>query len=339
MTQNLHSPRNFLATTVLLSLLASCGGSGGDTPPGDKDKTSHLPERITGIGTTGSMDGRWRITAAPLMPDPVALGNPEPPLAIGRILNIRNGQVVTDDAAATPTIPVVTEGIPHTVNWLVNDFTDGVLRFGVGLTFADNTLFSSGSLTLGAILGTTGTNTASGSLLFHLQMFGHKSPGVADIDQLGQWRIDLVRDNQSSSTTAPDFTFTDLSGVTQRLSDLRGKVVVLNFWFIDCPPCIAEMPALNNLVSRNAGENVVFLGLALDQAAALRSFVTKRQFDYRIVPDTRGVWTDYGVRAAPTHIVIDANGQITTTLTGTKLTQLEAAIDALTGGRGGRRGR
>src|SRR5262249_20333011 len=57
------------------------------------------------------------------------------------------------------------------------------------------------------------------------------------------------RDELASEETVPAFNVTSLDGQKLDLSALKGKVVVLNFWFIDCPPCQAEMPSLNTLVS------------------------------------------------------------------------------------------
>jgi thiol-disulfide isomerase/thioredoxin len=58
---------------------------------------------------------------------------------------------------------------------------------------------------------------------------------------------------------APEFDVVAVDGKRLKLSALKGKVVVLNFWFIGCAPCIAELPALNKLVDEYKGEDVVFI--------------------------------------------------------------------------------
>lgn len=116
---------------------------------------------------------------------------------------------------------------------------------------------------------------------------------------------------------APAFTATDLSGKTYTLEELKGKTVVLNFWFIGCKPCIMEMPHLNEVVQKYKQEDVVFLAFALDQEDELRKFLAKTPFQYNIVPDANMIARDaYGVNAFPTSMVIDKNGILLDYMTG-----------------------
>ena len=75
-----------------------------------------------------------------------------------------------------------------------------------------------------------------------------------------------------------------LEGQSFASKDLKGKVVVLNFWFVGCAPCIVEIPGLNRLVKELEGRDIVFLALALDGPKTLRSFLREKAFDYHIVP-------------------------------------------------------
>jgi len=111
-------------------------------------------------------------------------------------------------------------------------------------------------------------------------------------------------------TAAPPFTVRGLDGEHLELALMRGKVVVLNFWFIACPPCRIEMPQLNKLVDSFAGKNVVFIGFSPDSSQELRGFVSETQFKYTIVPNSTKVAQKYGVRGAPTHVVIDKEGKV-----------------------------
>ncbi len=115
---------------------------------------------------------------------------------------------------------------------------------------------------------------------------------------------------------APDFAVTTLDGSDLKLSDLKGKVVVLNFWFIGCAPCRVEMPGLNTLVEEFGGSDVVFVGFATDPADPLREFLAKIEFKYRIVPEASKIASLYGVSLYPTHILIGKDGQIAYFLTG-----------------------
>lgn len=116
---------------------------------------------------------------------------------------------------------------------------------------------------------------------------------------------------------APAFTATDLSGNIYKLEELKGKTVVLNFWFIGCKPCIMEMPHLNEVVQKYKQEDVVFLAFALDQEEELRKFLAKNPFHYNIVPDANLIARDaYGVNAFPTSLVVDKNGILRDYMTG-----------------------
>jgi thiol-disulfide isomerase/thioredoxin len=78
---------------------------------------------------------------------------------------------------------------------------------------------------------------------------------------------------------APDFTFTDLKGTEHRLSDYRGKIVVLNFWGTWCPICVREFPAMLRAVDRYR-DKIVLIALASDDDAAIvERFFKKLPFD------------------------------------------------------------
>ena len=111
-------------------------------------------------------------------------------------------------------------------------------------------------------------------------------------------------------TPAPAFDVQSLGGANLRLADLKGKVVVLNFWFIACPPCRVEIPKLNQLVEEYRGAEVVFIAFAPDSEDDLREFQKTTTFEYHIIPNSTPVAESYGVTGAPTHILIDREGVI-----------------------------
>ena len=132
--------------------------------------------------------------------------------------------------------------------------------------------------------------------------------------------------NQSASFDAalkgkplPDFVFKDILGNTYTPEDIKGKVVVINLWFISCAPCIEEMPELNKLVKEYENNDaVLFLALALDEKGPrLNTFLETHVFNYNIVPDSQ----DYIIKklqtnSFPTHIVLDKNSNVVFTLSG-----------------------
>lgn len=111
-------------------------------------------------------------------------------------------------------------------------------------------------------------------------------------------------------TKATNFSFTDLSGKKYDLDQLKGKIVVLNFWFVGCKPCIMEIPELNKLVDEFKGKDVVFLGLSTDQAEKIETFLKTQEFKYNLVPDCMKIAKSYNVQGFPTHMVIGKDSVI-----------------------------
>ncbi len=114
-----------------------------------------------------------------------------------------------------------------------------------------------------------------------------------------------------AGTRAEDFSL-ELAGKPGHLSDLRGKVVVLNFWASWCPPCIEETPALNQLQQRIAGRGGVVLGVSIDEDPAAYEKFLKEQgvvFPTWRAPSTK-IMHDYGTSLIPDTYVIDRHGRI-----------------------------
>lgn len=130
----------------------------------------------------------------------------------------------------------------------------------------------------------------------------------------------------SSSENKPDapaFSVSSLEGEKFELAALRGKVVVLNFWFTGCEPCVAEFNKLNGLVDKFKDKEVVFIAPTLDNVTTLKPFLKEHTFKYHVVPNASslivGTYSDdSGNVVFPTHIVIDKEGKIDTRLTGAK---------------------
>ncbi|MEO9476469.1 MAG: TlpA disulfide reductase family protein [Cyclobacteriaceae bacterium] len=114
----------------------------------------------------------------------------------------------------------------------------------------------------------------------------------------------------------PFETVRDISGNTLNPSDMEGQVVVINYWFTGCRPCIMEMPELNEVVARYAEQDVLFLAYANDIAPMVSSFLRKHQFDYTIIPGQMTATLNKGITLFPTHILVNREGIIEFTLTG-----------------------
>lgn len=111
---------------------------------------------------------------------------------------------------------------------------------------------------------------------------------------------------------APDFTLTDLEGSPLRLSDLRGKVVFINFWATWCPPCRAEMPEIEAVYQKYKDKDVVVIGVDIaENESKVRQFVQRGGYSWTFVLDTTAeVANDYEITAIPTSFFIDREGII-----------------------------
>lgn len=134
-----------------------------------------------------------------------------------------------------------------------------------------------------------------------------------------QWQEGRQRLAQQSRTTppeetatAPDFTLTAVDGTSVSLSDLRGKVVLLNFWATWCPPCTAEMPDLNALYRRYGNEkDFVVVGVNLEERPQdVAEFARQKNIEFPLLLDRSGRVTrrDYRVRTLPMSMIIDREG-------------------------------
>ncbi len=107
-----------------------------------------------------------------------------------------------------------------------------------------------------------------------------------------------------------NFDLQNMEGQKVSLESLKGKVVLINFWFINCPPCRMEIPDLNELKTEYAEKNVEFLAITFDPKNQVNEFLQKIPFDYQILPDARGIIETYGVQGFPTSVVIDKKGNV-----------------------------
>ncbi len=141
----------------------------------------------------------------------------------------------------------------------------------------------------------------------------------------------------SGKKNLPSFKVTALNGQQFDLAALRGKVVVLNFWFIGCAPCRSEIPDLNKLVAEFKDKNVVFLAMAMDKQDELRKFLKEIPFDYQVIPEAGAfIVTQMGISAFPTHIIVGPEGQIEATFRGAgekRPQELRLLISRLLGGK------
>lgn len=134
-----------------------------------------------------------------------------------------------------------------------------------------------------------------------------------------RWALLLIACNavlnaQAQPITVPALTFTTVDGQTIRLSDLRGKIVLVNFWATNCSICRAEMPDLIQTYRQyhTRGLEVIAVAMSYDQPDLIKQYVAKHGLPFPVVWDTKG---DIGrrfrdVQVTPTTFVVDKQGRL-----------------------------
>jgi cytochrome c biogenesis protein CcmG, thiol:disulfide interchange protein DsbE len=119
---------------------------------------------------------------------------------------------------------------------------------------------------------------------------------------------------------APDFSLVTLDGQTVTLSELRGKAVIVNFWASWCPPCKAEMPALDKVYSDYKDQDLVILAVnstVQDTREAAQAFITENNLSFPVLLDENGDATKaYRIQSLPTTFFIGPDGIITEVIVG-----------------------
>ena len=149
-------------------------------------------------------------------------------------------------------------------------------------------------------------------------------------------------DKQKKPTTrppnavkAPDFTLVSLEGDMFTLSDLRGKVILLNFWATWCYPCKIEIPDLNKLQEKYQDKGFIVVGITLTSGSPdqISKFAEEWGMNYKVLTDIEGNETEivtntYGqatgapISGVPTSFIIDRDGYIVKTYIGPRSEQM-----------------
>jgi len=234
------------------------------------------------------VSGYWGYSerAANFLPQdfqPVEEKQPEPPVTVS--LSEKNTKPSTN--------------IHLTQHSVVRDSTGTVYPFILW-----QPMIASGSYTLTAV-DSTDPNTA-----FLLYAVTDRSKVSSLLSQMKPTESNYFR-------TGASFSPLKLTDIYGKSIDTKGKMLVLNYWFINCPPCKKEIPKLNELVFQfKDNKDIVFVAIALDAAPALLNDQVTAPFKYQVVANGRR-WTDqYRIMAYPTHVIVNKQGKIVFHCTG-----------------------
>lgn len=144
---------------------------------------------------------------------------------------------------------------------------------------------------------------------------------------LGAWGALLLASRAPAvvriGDAAPAFALADLEGNPVRLSDLRGRPVIINFWASTCGPCVEEFPLLASAAARHQADGLAIVGIVFrDRSEAARDFMTRMGGTWPAVMDPgEALATKFGIIGPPDTFFIDRSG----VLVGRQLGQLSAA--------------
>lgn len=115
--------------------------------------------------------------------------------------------------------------------------------------------------------------------------------------------------NEIDGSILEELNFEDINGNKHSLESLQGKVVVLNFWFIQCKPCVKEFPDLNQLTAKFKEDAVAFFAVTWNDKNSLLKFLETHDLEYTVVPDSKLI-KKFQIPHYPFHIIIDQQGKV-----------------------------
>lgn len=125
--------------------------------------------------------------------------------------------------------------------------------------------------------------------------------------------------SQAQKIMAPDFTLKDLKGNSVKLSDYKGKIVILNFWAVWCKYCKQEMPDLNEVNKELEKDNkAVILAVDVQESSnTVNEYLKSNNINLKVLMDTEGtVAQTYGITGYPTTFVLNRDGSLYTYISG-----------------------
>jgi peroxiredoxin len=143
--------------------------------------------------------------------------------------------------------------------------------------------------------------------------------------------LDLIR--PSRAKLAEDFTLATHGGGKVRLTEHRGKVVMVNFWATWCPPCLEEMPAMERLYRQQKDAGFTLIAVSVDaDPKKVAPFVTQHKLTFPIGLDPRmEMANSYGVRALPSSFIVSRDGHLAALAIGPRAWDNDAAHSLIEG--------
>jgi thiol-disulfide isomerase/thioredoxin len=155
------------------------------------------------------------------------------------------------------------------------------------------------------ILGVMGTLYFTG---LHTEVLGTIQRGLL---ATGIMSPDKPEEPVYLSQSDYEFKLEDLQGNVSSFADLKGKTIFVNLWATWCPPCIAEMPEIQNLYEKTGSENIAFVMISLDDTREKPiKFIERKEYTFPVYTLTGGLPKVFHSQSIPTTFVIAPDGQI-----------------------------
>ena len=116
--------------------------------------------------------------------------------------------------------------------------------------------------------------------------------------------------NKLEGTTIDELNLEDINGSKFNLENLKGKVIVLNFWFTQCKPCVAEFPELNELKEKFKSQPVAFFAVTWNNKETIDKFLLNHKLDFTIIPNGTLLIDKFKIPHYPYNILIDKKGRV-----------------------------
>lgn len=162
--------------------------------------------------------------------------------------------------------------------------------------------------------------------LFFLLEVQAQQPTQAQIKQVAEAKKEV---RGMKGQTFPDFKLTTLAGEEISKQSTRGKIVLFNFWFTRCRPCIQEMPELNEMVKKFEREDIIFIAPTFDDSTQVNRFLDRFDFEYEVVAGVKDFCLDLNIRSYPTHFVLNRDGIIEKVRIGYSVTTVQSLRKSL----------
>lgn len=155
-------------------------------------------------------------------------------------------------------------------------------------------------------------NIISNNEFVDIRMANYHLPDRTLIRTLNDGTIEFrLQKVPQEGALAPNFSGKYIDGSPADFEDLRGKVIVLNFWFTGCEPCRYEIPRLNLLANEfSSSSDVVFIAVTYDPASVVRRYLRSNPFEYKMMTDSETLLSKFVVGGYPKNIVIGKDGRI-----------------------------